>query len=132
MRRLLYTVCFCFAFGLLLLNCDAPYQPYSSILGGYIDDKLSGDNYSVSFHGNGYTSVEVAHNHAKKRAKEVCEKKGFKDYQLLSLKKKIASYVIGSDIGCYVKNSKQICEDFGSRVKKPTVTIDFKCSLINL
>ena len=120
-----YLLCACM--GVLLLRCDAPYQPYGLIRGGYVDQEISGNLFSVSFHGNGYTTVGVAKKYAKKRAQEVCLKRGFKEYRVIDFKERLTSYVLNSEIGCYMKKGKQLCEDFGFQVQKPTVTIEFFC-----
>lgn len=125
MEKYGYLLCACM--GMVLLNCDAPYQPYSGVRGGYVDQEISGNLFSVSFYGNGYTTVEAAQKYAKKRAQEVCLKRGSDEYQVIDLKERLTSYVLNSEIGCYVKKGKQFCEDFGSQVQKPIVTIDFTC-----
>ena len=113
--------------GFMLLHCDAPYQPYASFRGGYVDQELSRNLFSVSFYGNAYTTLGVAKKYAKKRAEEVCVQKGSAKYKLVDSKERLASYVLNSEITCFTMKGKHLCKDHGYYIQKPIVTIDFIC-----
>ena len=69
-----------------------PYQPYQTtnwhsipdsdgnILGGYTEQHIKGNRYSVTFKGNGVTDRPTVTRYVHQRAEELCKQNGYKSY----------------------------------------------------
>ncbi|MHC4103665.1 MAG: CC0125/CC1285 family lipoprotein [Planctomycetota bacterium] len=77
----------------ILVGCGpaytpSPYQPFSSSEGyiretGYEDRHLKDNVYVVSFQGSPSTSTAIVAEYAYRRAAEVCEQNGYRDFKVL-------------------------------------------------
>lgn len=74
-----------FLFLFLLTSCATPYQS-KGFSGGYEDTHIKDNIYFVEFTSNAYTSFSVTAKYFHRRAKEVCEENGYKDYRITSEK----------------------------------------------
>ena len=70
---------------LIFGSCATPYQP-QGFSGGYEDTHIKDNVYFVEFNSNAYTSFTVTAKYFHRRAKEVCEENGYKDYRIVNEK----------------------------------------------
>ncbi len=67
---------------LLSAGCTAtPYQKMG-FTGGYEDTHIKGNTYYVNVSTNAYTSATTAAQYFHRRAKELCEENGYRDYKV--------------------------------------------------
>lgn len=76
-------------------DAPTPYQSFresmwhsmpdgdGNIYGGYKDEHITGNRYSVTFKGNGVTDRSTVTRYAHRRAKEVCVENGYRDYRMM-------------------------------------------------
>jgi tetratricopeptide (TPR) repeat protein len=62
-------------------SCSTGYAP-SGMTGGYDDNYLGNDCYSIYVSGNGYTHFDTIKNYFYRRAKDICLDKGYNDYNV--------------------------------------------------
>jgi len=69
---------------LLLAGCQTPYQKNTGGLstGGYEDVHIRSNTYYVTVTTNAWTSTATAAQYFHRRAKEVCEENGYRDYRI--------------------------------------------------
>lgn len=121
---------------LLLVSCVTPYQP-SGFSGGYTDQKVGKNKYLINFSGNGYTSSSTARAYAFRRAKEVCQKNGYDDFELLNQNTENTVDVTPDNIQCNStttnnyysgQSTSTSCHNYGGMAfNKPTVSILVTC-----
>lgn len=83
----------------LLTSCATPYQP-EGLRGGYSDVSVGSNKYLVSFRGNGYTGPTTVYQYALQRAKELCNEKGFTDFQILDKESVSQDYQYNGGTSC--------------------------------
>ena len=81
---------------LVLGGCSAtPYQPMG-FTGGYRDAHIRDNVYFVEVSTNAYTSQTVAAQYFHRRAKEVCQEHGYRDYRIQNQRDTSTQYATGS------------------------------------
>lgn len=67
---------------MVLCSCSTPYQA-KGFRGGFTEQKLSSDMFSVSFSGNGYTGAATVQNYLLKRCAELTMLNGYTHFILI-------------------------------------------------
>ena len=120
---------FVFIVTFLFTNCTAEYQSYSLIGGGYENIEHNPNKFSVTYYGNGYLSLQKADEYANRRALELCKEKGYSNFTVSNLNKRMIPYISGSEIACvYDSKGNYNCQDLGSEIQKPVVNVTFSCT----
>ncbi|MBC61810.1 MAG: hypothetical protein CMP11_05070 [Zetaproteobacteria bacterium] len=129
MKKRFFLYFFLYIASSLLLNCSSAYIPYRNFQGGYKDYKIDTNHFSATFRGNAYTSLKEATFYVKKRAKEICDFEGLPYYKIINLNKNLEECSMGGEVNCFIdsKSRKETCQNHEARLKKPSVTINFKC-----
>jgi len=79
----------------LLAGCTTPYQPMG-FTGGYSDAHIRDNIYFVEVSTNAYTSQTIAAQYFHRRAKELCQENGYRDYRISKERDTSTQYATGS------------------------------------
>lgn len=79
-----------FALLLSISACATTYGPYGheTVYGGYMDEEVGKNKFTVSFYGNNFTGLGTTRSFAFKRVREFCEERGRSDYNIISSENK--------------------------------------------
>lgn len=92
---------------LLLTSCVTPYQP-KGFRGGYEEVEVGTNKYMVSFTGNGNTSAITVQQYGLRRARELCNEKGFSDFT--ALENQLTNDKSSATINCWGGNNCNVSE----------------------
>ncbi|MGD0405690.1 MAG: hypothetical protein ABSB10_03470 [Candidatus Bathyarchaeia archaeon] len=88
----------------LVSGCATPYQP-KGFRGGYTDTHIKDNIYFVEFSGNAYIDTTTAVKYMHRRAKELCQEKGFSDYRFMGERDTSTYMMVGSYGGGFAQAS---------------------------
>lgn len=112
----------------LLTACASSYKP-NGLMGGYSDSQIGQNKYLVEFKGNGYTSQVAAREMALKRAKELCQEKGFASFETESLTEQTKVTKNPSSFNCTHNQYSAQCNEEPTRsVERPRTQLIISCS----
>ena len=83
---------------IFVTSCATAYKK-NGFTGGYTDMRLANDIFSVSFHGNGYTSEDKVNAYFLRRCAEVTESNGYDYFIFLDQRTSTSSQIIQTSEG---------------------------------
>lgn len=78
---------------LTLSACATDYQPRGGTSYGYSHVPMGKNTYLVTFDGNFLTDLRTAQGHASRHASELCEDKGFNNFEIVNQSGAYKTYV---------------------------------------